>query len=123
MGFDDWLLVPARRYKVVVPVGGFSDLDGNAVDAAATELIYSSYPFDDRRAIAAASKVTMDKVDYELHVAADTAPGTYRICYCNSAADLSPKRAAAETSAYYLLPPGMGPPVRFSAGTVGARLL
>merc|ERR1719379_3287607 len=67
--------------------------------------------------------VTMDKVEYDLHVAADTAPGTYRICYCNSAADLSPKRAGADTSAYYLLPPGKGTAVRFSGATVAGRAL
>jgi hypothetical protein len=121
--FDDWLLVPARRYKVVVPEGAFVDLAGNWVTPGETEFVYSSYPFDGRRAVAAASTVAMDKVEYDLHVAADTAPGTYRICYCNSAADLSPKRAQADTSTYYLLPPGKGTPVRFTGATVAGRPL
>jgi hypothetical protein len=121
--FADWLLVPARRYKVVVPAGAFFDLSGNYGTKETTEFLYSAYPFDDRRAVAVASTVTMDKVEYDLHVAADTAPGTYRICYCNSAADLSPKRAGADTSAYYLLQTGTGTPVRFTGATVGSRPL
>merc|ERR1719443_2487334 len=112
--FPDWVLVPA---------GAFFDDVGNYGTMGTTEFLYSAHPFHDRRAVAVASTVTMDKVEYDLHVAADTAPGTYRICYCNSAADLSPKRAGADTSAYYLLQTGTGTPVRFTGPTVGTRPL
>jgi hypothetical protein len=121
---EDWLLVPGRRYKVVVPADSLIDLRSNYVVEGVTEFLYSTDPFDSRQAIAAASTVGVDKVEYDLQVAADTAPGTYRICFCNSAADLSPRRAETGVSSYYLLPPGMGTPVRFTGATVvGQRTL